>query len=113
MVVRLTVDPLGNRLDQLVIEDLLPAGLEIENPNFAASQQVPWLKQKEENDRYRDARDDRMLIFTGSINQKTQFHYAVRAVTPGVYVLPSVVVSGMYEPEIRGVGDGGEVHIVP
>ena len=113
VVVRLTVDPLGNRLDQLVIEDLLPAGLEIENPNFAASQQVPWLKQKEENDRYRDARDDRMLIFTGSINQKTQFHYAVRAVTPGVYVLPSVVVSGMYEPEIRGVGDGGEVHIVP
>lgn len=113
LVVRLTVDPLGNRLDQLVIEDLLPAGLEIENPNFAASQQVPWLKQKEEHDRYRDARDDRMLIFTGTIQKPVQFHYAVRAVTPGVYVLPPVVVSGMYEPEIRGVGAGGEVVVRP
>lgn len=113
LVVRLTVDPQGNRLDQLVIEDLLPAGLEIENPNLAASQQVPWLKQKEEGDRHRDARDDRMLIFTGVIVETARFHYAVRAVTPGTYVLPPVVVSGMYEPEIRGVGAGGEVRVVP
>ncbi len=112
-VVRLTVDPCGNALDQMVIEDLLPAGMEIENPHVAASQQVSWLRERREGDRYREARDDRMLIFTGPIRERAQFHYAVRAVTPGVYVLPPVVVSGMYEPEIRGVGAGGEVRVVP
>ncbi len=112
-VVRLSVDPRGGALDHLVIEDLLPAGLEIENPNLAASQQVTWLQRREENDRYRDARDDRMLIFTGHLSEKTVYHYAVRAVTPGVFALPPVVVSGMYQPEIRGVGAGGEVRVVP
>jgi uncharacterized protein YfaS (alpha-2-macroglobulin family) len=113
LVVRLTVDPQGNRLDQLVIEDLLPAGLEIENPNLATAQLVPWLKQKEERDRHRDARDDRMLIFTGVLHEPATFHYAVRAVTAGTYILPPPVVSGMYEPEIRGVGEGGELVVRP
>jgi uncharacterized protein YfaS (alpha-2-macroglobulin family) len=43
-VVRLTVDTKGRLLDQLVIEDLLPAGWEIENPNLATSQQFGWLR---------------------------------------------------------------------
>ena len=113
IVVRLTLDSQGNRLDQLAIEDQLPAGWEIENPNVAASQQIPWLRRREEGDRYRDARDDRMLIFTGPVNGKATFHYAARAVTPGEYALPPTVVSGMYEPETRGVAAGGRVRVVP
>ena len=113
IVVKLTVDPKGRELDQLVIEDLLPAGWEIENPNLATSQQFPWLKEKEEADRHREARDDRMLIFTGPVREPKSFHYAVRAVTPGTYALPPVTVAGMYEPEIRGVSAGGEVRVVP
>lgn len=113
IVVRLTVNPMGNALNHLVIEDLLPAGWEIENPNLAASRQVPWLTNRSEGDRHREARDDRMLIFTGPVHVETVFHYAVRAVTPGTYARPPVVVSGMYEPEIRGVGAGGEVSVAP
>jgi hypothetical protein len=113
IVVKLVVNTHGRRLDQLVIEDLLPAGWEIENPNLVVSQQFAWLKQKNERDRHREARDDRMLIFTGAIQGEEYFHYAVRATTPGTYVLPPVVVSGMYEPEIRGVGAGGQVSVVP
>lgn len=113
IVVRLTLDTHGRLLDQLVVEDLLPAGWEIENPNLATSQQLPWLRQKEEADRNREARDDRMLIFTAPIRGESQFHYAVRAVTQGRYTLPPVVVSGMYEPEIRGVSDGAQVSVVP
>ena len=113
IVVRLTLDTHGRLLDQLVIEDLLPAGWEIENPDLATSQQWPWLRQKKEADRNREARDDRMLIFTAPIRGESQFHYAVRAVTQGQYALPPVVVSGMYEPEIRGVSDGGQVSVVP
>ena len=113
IVVRLTLDTHGRLLDQLVIEDLLPAGWEIENSNLATSQQLPWLRQKEEADRNREARDDRMLIFTKPISGEHLFHYAVRAVTKGRYILPPVVVSGMYEPEIRGVSDGGQVSVHP
>ncbi len=113
IVVRLAVDPKGRRLDQLVIEDLLPAGWEIENPNLATSQQFGWLREKNEGDRHREARDDRMLIFTGAIQDRATFHYAVRATTPGTYALPPTTVSGMYEPEIRGVGVGGQVRVVP
>ena len=113
IVVKLTVDTKGRDLDQLVIEDLLPAGWEIENPNLATSQQFPWLKEKEEADGHREARDDRMLIFTGSVDGRASFYYAVRAVTPGTYALPPVTVAGMYEPEIRGVSAGGEVRVVP
>lgn len=113
IVVRLTVDAKGRMLDQLVIEDLLPAGWEIENPNLATSEQFGWLRQREEGDRSRDARDDRMLIFTGAFREKATFHYVVRTVTPGTYALPPVTVSGMYEPEIRGVAAGGTVRVVP
>lgn len=112
IVVRLTVDTHGRRLDQLVVEDLLPAGWEIENPNLAVSEQLSWLDKKEA-DRRREARDDRMLVFTGPIQGTASFHYAARAVTPGVFALPPVVAAGMYEPEIRGVGAGGEVRVAP
>ena len=113
IVVRLAVETKGRRLDQLVIEDLLPAGWEIENPNLATSQQFEWLREKNEGDLHREARDDRMLIFTGPIQGEAAFHYAVRATTPGTYALPPPTVSGMYEPEIRGVGAGGQVRVVP
>jgi hypothetical protein len=112
-VVRIVVDTHNRLLDQMVVEDLLPAGWEIENPNLATSQQVAWLKNETEADRHRDARDDRMLIFTGPFQGRTSFHYAARAVTPGTFAWPPVVVSGMYEPEIRGVGTGGTVRVVP
>ena len=113
IVVRLTVETKGRMLDQLVLEDLLPAGWEIENPNLATSQQFGWLREKNEGDLHREARDDRMLIFTGPILGEAAFHYAVRATTPGTYALPPPTVAGMYEPEIRGVGVGGQVRVVP
>ncbi len=113
IVIRLTVGTKGLVLDQLVIEDLLPAGWEIENPNLATSRQLPWLKKTKGQARHREARDDRMLIFTGGIQQKAVFLYAARAVTPGIYTLPPVTVSGMYEPEIRGASGGGQVTVIP
>jgi uncharacterized protein YfaS (alpha-2-macroglobulin family) len=113
VVVRITVDPLGRELDQLVVEDLLPAGWEIENPNLMTASTPTWLKAQAEPARYRDARDDRMLFFTGAVRFKSVFHYAARAVTPGVFRHPPLTVSGMYEPEIRSVSGGGEVRVTP
>jgi uncharacterized protein YfaS (alpha-2-macroglobulin family) len=113
VIVRITVDPLGRELDQLVIEDLLPAGWEIENPNLMTTSTPFWLRNQTEPARYRDARDDRMLFFTGAMARQSVFHYAARAVTPGVFRHPPLTVSGMYDPEIRSVSGGGEVRVTP
>jgi alpha-2-macroglobulin len=113
MIVRLTVDTADRMLDHLVIEDLLPAGWEIENPDLLTSRPFTWLAEGVESARHRDARDDRMLFFTGPVRGTNQFHYSVRAVTPGTYVWPAAAVSGMYEPHIRATHAGGEVRVTP
>ena len=113
VIVRITVDTLGRELDQLVVEDLLPAGWEIENPNLMTTSTPVWLRNQSELARYRDARDDRMLFFTGVVGSPSYFHYAARAVTPGVFRHPPLTVSGMYDPEIRSVSGGGEVRVTP
>ena len=113
VIVRLTIDTLNRALDQLVIEDLLPAGWEIENPHLATSQQFGWVTEEKDASRHRDARDDRMLIFTGAIQGERHFYYAARAITPGQFTLPPVTVSGMYEPEIRSISGGASLQINP
>lgn len=113
VIVRLTLDTLGRSLDQLVIEDLLPAGWEIENPMLATSQQFPWATERDDASRYREARDDRMLIFTGAFNGAREYYYAARAVTAGTFAQPAVTASGMYEPEIRAVSGGGVIRVAP
>ena len=60
-----------------------------------------------------DIRDDRLLLFTGSINGRSTFYYAARAVTPGTYIYPPVTAACMYEPEIRSVQGGRSVTVGP
>ena len=113
VIVRLTVTTQGRALDNLAIEELLPAGWEIENPNLATAQQFGWITQKSDWCRSREIRDDRLVLFTGSIGGVHVFHYAARAVTPGVFVYPPVTAACMYEPEIRSVSGGRTVEVLP
>ncbi len=113
VIVRLTLDTMGRTLDNLVMEELLPAGWEIENSNLVTAQQFEWLKQKEDGARARDSRDDRLLLFTGPVNGELSFYYAVRAVTPGDFIYPPLTAACMYEPEIRSVHGGCRVEVVP
>jgi len=111
-VVRLTIEPLGQMLDNVVIAELLPAGFEIENPELATSQLVPWVGEKSQWCRARDIRDDRLLLFTGPLGGKSVYYYAARAVTPGVFALPPADASCMYDPEIRSVHGAGTVRVL-
>ena len=113
IVVRITVDTLGRELENLVIEELLPAGLEIENPNLATAALVPWLKEKSDWCIHRDLRDDRLLLFAGPVAGERHFYYAARVVTPGRFVQPAVSASCMYDPEIRSVHGRGMLEIKP
>jgi len=88
---------------QLLIVDLLPAGLEIESSiSHSGNGQsgFVWLSGLS-TPQYADPRDDR---FVGSllVDQKTpQFKlaYQVRAVTPGTYSHPALFVEDMYAPK--------------
>jgi len=105
IIVEITLDPLERHLDNVVIEDLLPAGLEIENPNLKTSELAPWLDRDKPALplRHADLRDDRYLAFTGSFDGRLSYYYAARAVTVGKYVYPALSASCMYDPEARSL----------
>ena len=129
----------ARKVRNLVINDLLPAGFEIENPRLATSEQLPLptlaapppaLEGRGETaivhygdpppraagplcpDRV-ERRDDRLIIFTDVHNTRTLYHrYLVRAVTRGRFCLPAINAFAMYDPGIRSIHGGGIVEIV-
>ena len=109
LIVRTTIRKLRDGdLSNLAAEDLLPAGWEIENLAFKTSTSGgTWLQTVMKSDNcWTDARDDRMLLFPSGFGRegRARAHYAVRAVSPGEFILPSVTASGMYDPGVRAVG---------
>ena len=98
--VELAVDA-ASELENVVIEDLLPAGLEIENPRLVTQSPAAALAKssKRANDdqddtfqpRRLDMRDDR-LILMGDLpaGRSLTYTYAARAVAPGALGVPPV-----------------------
>ena len=98
----------------LAIEDMLPAGLEIENARLSTSaKKSNQVEQKPEEvpefagDRM-DARDDRMVIIGSMPAATARCTYLARAVTPGVYVLPPARVEAMYDINTNAICGGGQ-----
>ena len=114
VVVEITLET-RRTLNNLIIEDLLPAGFEIENPNLKTAESMGEGEGDEEGNMAiarTEARDDRMVAFVdGVAGQKQTFRYAMRAVTPGKYTLPPVQVTCMYDPEVEALLPGGQVEI--
>jgi uncharacterized protein YfaS (alpha-2-macroglobulin family) len=111
VVAKITLNPHGRTYDNIAIEDLLPAGMEIENPNLDTTQSLPWVTDKSDWCIRRDIRDDRILLFTRSFSRTSTFLYLARAVTPGTFVVPPVSAECMYEPDVRSVTSQSEMII--
>ena len=111
IVVKLTLDTRGETIDNLVVEDLLPAGWEIENPALATAKVLPWVEAKTEWCIHRELRDDRVLLFTGSVCGKAVYFYTARAVTPGRFALPPVRAEAMYRPEVHSLNGAAQVEV--
>ncbi|MEI8345147.1 MAG: hypothetical protein WCG06_03645, partial [Candidatus Omnitrophota bacterium] len=96
----------------IIVEDILPTGFEIENPRIATSETVEWIKKDMfEPDRI-DVRDDRLLLFTDLPESgNLHYRYVARAVTKGKFALPALSVSCMYDPGIVSVSGQGEIGI--
>jgi alpha-2-macroglobulin len=102
-VVVLKVNQLNDWPSRIVVNDLLPAGFEIDNPSLVDSASLtnfPWLAQTEAA--HLEFRDDRFIAaFNRDQGADASFNlaYVVRAVTPGTYALPAASVEDMYRPE--------------
>lgn len=92
---------------------MLPAGLEIENPRLGSRAGLPWLEEESYSPDYMDIRDDRLILFL-SLGQvkEYQFYYALRAVTSGEFILPSVKAECMYAPEIASFNSSGALTVL-
>jgi len=105
-------------LENLVVEDLLPAGLEIENPRLSISDvDVNAPPEKDANafrDERIDMRDDRLVVM-GRLNRagKGTYIYAVRAVTPGDYVMPGARGECMYDIGTSSISQAGRLVVTP
>jgi hypothetical protein len=100
---------------QVLLVDLLPAGLEIENPRLGGADiatTMPWLNALSVVD-HTAARDDRFVaaLRLGG-DSGYEVAYLARAVTPGSYRLPAPYGESMYRAGVFGIGAAGTLTVV-
>ncbi|CAA6604166.1 conserved exported hypothetical protein [Rhodospirillaceae bacterium LM-1] len=126
---------------QLVLVDMLPAGLEIEGPVLANADSVsdayPWLGAMSRA-RMREARDDR-FVAAFNVNESSSDYnedsaakasaerasasalgkgwfrtaYIARAITLGSFIMPGAVVEDMYQPQTMAVSASHSLTVAP
>ncbi len=114
VIAEVSVKALNENLKNVAVVDMLPAGLEIENPRLQSRRAVDWIGNKAYRVQHMDVRDDRMVIFgTFRYNRPEKFYYGLRAVTQGSFILPPVRAEAMYAPEKTSVASSGRIVVGP
>ncbi len=113
LVAVLKVVPFEKGEARLMVNDPLPAGLEIDNPNLLRSGDIralDWLNPIEA--RHTEFRADRFLAAVDwRSDQPFQLAYIVRAVSPGAYHHPAATVEDMYRPQYRARTGSGDMTV--
>ena len=99
----------AGEVKNVAITDLLPAGLEIENPRLGVQRDIalPGLATPD----YLDVRDDRLNIFTTATPEVKVFAYLARAVSKGTFKLGPVSAGAMYNAEYHSYNGAGVVRV--
>lgn len=112
VVVRLSLQTIGTtNVPNVVVTDMLPAGLEVENPRIGEMPDMAWIKDAAIPE-HQDFRDDRVNLFTTATAAPKNFYYVTRAVSPGTFVLGPASADAMYNGEYHSYNGGGIVRIV-
>jgi uncharacterized protein YfaS (alpha-2-macroglobulin family) len=113
LVAEITVKAPTESLKNVAVVDLLPAGLEIENPRLQSRRSLPWIAKSAYSPVYMDFRDDR-IIFYADLRQGKEhiFYYSLRAVTLGDFILPPIRGEAMYAPTKASVASSGRIEVV-
>jgi uncharacterized protein YfaS (alpha-2-macroglobulin family) len=122
-------------LSHIALSDLLPGGLEVENPRLktaaaavndaetrAGGEERPEGAGEEEEEAqagsgkadafFLDLREDRLLLFFDRLSGEKTYRYSMRAVSRGRFALPPLAADGMYDPDIRATDAAGLTVIV-
>jgi hypothetical protein len=116
VLVVVTVRSTNKRAARLILNDPLPAGFEIDNPNLVRAGDIggiDWLGLVEEP-AHKEFRADRFVAAIDRGNKdpvRFQIAYLVRAVSPGVFAHPAATVEDMYRPERRARTGSGTVEV--
>lgn len=104
-------------VENVVVVDLLPAGLEIENPRLATAERAASARPEEgESAAIRtEARDDRMIFFCDvtQAHQPRVLRYLCRAVAAGRFAWGPAWAECMYDPELRATTSSGQIRVQP
>lgn len=115
MVTVLKIKPSEKTGARLILDDALPAGFEIDNPNLLRSgdlRSLDWLELSSAE--HAEFRSDRFLAAVGQeTDAQLTLAYIVRAVSPGTFHHPAALVEDMYRPEYRANTASGRVTILP
>jgi uncharacterized protein YfaS (alpha-2-macroglobulin family) len=115
IVVKITIiGQYNGTIENVVITDMLPAGLEIENTRLNQMPNLKWVTERKDqvDPDYMDIRDDRLNIFTSVTSSSRTFYYMVRAVSPGTYQLGPVQADAMYNGMFHSYHGAGVVKVL-
>jgi alpha-2-macroglobulin len=116
LLVRITAKSKQVIEDGLIV-DHIPAGLEVENLNISQGPQASEftidgvnLEQamNDERIKHKEYRDDRFVAAVRLDGNKLNLFYMLRVVTPGKFNVPGTYAEDMYRPDIRAYGAPGE-----
>ncbi|HUM47641.1 MAG TPA: hypothetical protein PLD84_11980, partial [Chitinophagales bacterium] len=110
LVIKLSLQALdyNSNIENVAVTDILPAGLEIENPRIGAIPELSWIKDAAAYD-YLDVRDDRISFFTTATGSTKNYYYVVRAVSKGLFHMGPVSADAMYNGEYHSYWGAGTV----
>jgi len=101
----------GEKLENLALSSIFPAGWEIVNFRVTGEKKPPWVERKQlSSGSYMDIRDDRInWFFDLSRGRVLTFGTKINPTFKGDYALPPMVVEAMYSPEFYARIKGGRV----
>jgi uncharacterized protein YfaS (alpha-2-macroglobulin family) len=115
LAVVLEIIPFGRGEARLMVNDPLPAGLEIDNPSLMSSATPALAGFDLLGDAvHSEFRQDRFLTAVDRMdNAPFRLGYVVRAVSVGAFHHPAAVVEDMYRPDLSARTEAGRINIGP
>lgn len=101
---------------EVLLVELLPAGLEIEQVELGSSlsqKTFAWLTELTELSRAEKREDRYVATFRSTEAQPFKIAYLARAVTPGSYAYPAASIESMYRPQFSARTQSGQINIKP
>ncbi len=113
LIIKTSVSPENEPVDNVVVQTLLPAGLEVENPRLSTTEHdVSFAKEAMFTTQYTDIRHDQFLFFINLKENGWVHQYSLlRVVTPGSFTFPPVMAQAMYSPQRQALGEVSKINV--